>query len=342
MDIRLFKIIIPEDRVNHIFRKLLAPESQPERAVLQNWADGFVDRDNKFIQEFQTTFESSMWELYLNAVLRKIGASIDFTSSSPDFICTKDKMDFCIEATIAAPPKGGKPPFGSGAPVIMPKGLEKFNVESTLRICNAFTSKHSKYKNSYSKLPHVKHKPFIIALAPFDRPGSHFSANVPIMTALYGIYHDEQKTIDTGTKQVICTPVTSVIKNGDAKVTVSYFTSEQYSDISAVIYNPLATWGKIRALARNTDLLLKFITTHPSKDGSLNPETRIASNSTYNEHILDGIYVFHNPFAKYPLSIDIFKHSKVAQYYLDANNRLTINMSEDFLISRQVLNVKII
>ena len=41
-----------------------------ERAVLENWAQGFEDRDGKFVQEFQLTYESSFWELYLYAALR--------------------------------------------------------------------------------------------------------------------------------------------------------------------------------------------------------------------------------------------------------------------------------
>lgn len=31
---------------------------------------GFEDRDGKFVKEFQTTFNSSFWELYLFACLR--------------------------------------------------------------------------------------------------------------------------------------------------------------------------------------------------------------------------------------------------------------------------------
>jgi hypothetical protein len=40
--------------------------------VIADWAMGFQDRDNKFVKEFQTTFNSSFWELYLFACLKQV------------------------------------------------------------------------------------------------------------------------------------------------------------------------------------------------------------------------------------------------------------------------------
>ena len=39
-----------------------------ERHLVSNWTEGFVDRDEKIIKEFQTTFHSSFWEFYLFAL----------------------------------------------------------------------------------------------------------------------------------------------------------------------------------------------------------------------------------------------------------------------------------
>ncbi|MBS0288614.1 MAG: hypothetical protein JSS07_01085 [Proteobacteria bacterium] len=69
MDIDLFTPIVSTEKMHFIFKTLLEPSNAPEKNVLHGWAKDFIDRDNKFIQEFQTTFESSMWELYLNAAL---------------------------------------------------------------------------------------------------------------------------------------------------------------------------------------------------------------------------------------------------------------------------------
>jgi hypothetical protein len=56
--------------------------------VLNEWARGFKDRDGKFVKEFQTTFDSSFWELYLFAVMKQLQLEVDFSFTSPDFVIT--------------------------------------------------------------------------------------------------------------------------------------------------------------------------------------------------------------------------------------------------------------
>ncbi len=104
----LFAPIIPEDKQHGIFRMLMHPAHGPERAVIESWAAGFIDRDGKFVKEFQTTFESSFWELYLHAMLKSMGMKIDYSCHAPDFVITAP-TPFVMEATIAAPPQGGLP-----------------------------------------------------------------------------------------------------------------------------------------------------------------------------------------------------------------------------------------
>ncbi|AXI08430.1 hypothetical protein CUC15_05640 [Oceanobacillus zhaokaii] len=69
--------------------------------VIQDWSEGFEDRDNKIIKEFQTTFHSSFWEIYLYAVFKKLDYFIDMSVSRPDFILYKNNQKVLIEATTA-------------------------------------------------------------------------------------------------------------------------------------------------------------------------------------------------------------------------------------------------
>lgn len=55
--------------------------SGPEREVLSGWASGFRDRDGKFVKEFQTTYNSSFWELYLFAAFKDLGCTADLRTS---------------------------------------------------------------------------------------------------------------------------------------------------------------------------------------------------------------------------------------------------------------------
>ena len=56
------------------------------RSVIETWADGFVDRDNNFVNEFQTRFNPCFWELYIFACLKELGLAADFAFSSPYFV----------------------------------------------------------------------------------------------------------------------------------------------------------------------------------------------------------------------------------------------------------------
>ena len=96
---QLFEPIVPESQQHANFRSLLRQQNPHTFDVLQDWARGFVDRDGKFVHEFQTTFNSSFWELYVYAVLKKYGLPVDFTKTRPDFFIPS--QNFNIEATIA-------------------------------------------------------------------------------------------------------------------------------------------------------------------------------------------------------------------------------------------------
>lgn len=330
----LFSPVTTGDKLHPIFKLISKPEYQAERDVLNDWAKDFLDRDGKFIHEFQTTFESSMWELYLHALLKELGASIDFTHHAPDFVANLDR-DICLEATIAAPAQNGPSPFGHSSEDI-PEDLSEFNRQAVLRLCNSLSSKIRKYRDSYSKLSHVEGKPYVIGLASFDRPFSHLAGHRPIMTALYGVYFDEEATIESGSETVIQIPVDGVVKNESSTVPVGYFQSDEFSEVSAVIYSSLATWGKIRALADDDSAMSIYTSYHPPVDGTLIPEIKRMKKCDYEEHLVDGLHIFHNPFAEHPLGVETFNHERVAQYFIDRENGLEIIAPDDFLLLRHL------
>lgn len=283
----LFTPIVGESQQHPVFRRLCAADHAPERAVLLEWSRGFIDRDGKFVKEFQTTFESSVWELYVFACISTLGGRVDFSHARPDFVTTFERERLCIEATIAQPPKGGQPAFGDGPPDL-PDDLNEFNRDATVRFCNRFTVKADRYVDKYAALKHVADKPYVIAFAPFDRPASQLAHNRPILAALYGTYFDEEQTIATGSIDVIRYPVSAVNKSGDTDLPLGYFCNPLYAHVSAVMYSPIAGMGKIRALAENPKDQLFFTTLHPNPD-SIEPHVRQTPGSAYSEHVLDGL-----------------------------------------------------
>lgn len=318
-----------------IFRRLMEDEYAPERAVLENWAKGFEDRDGKFVQELQLTFESSFWELYLNAALRTWGLVPDMAFTSPDFVIPQPTW-LTMEATIAAPPKGGAPAFGYDVRDI-PGDFSKFNADAAVRICNSFDAKARRYRNYYSALPHVSGAPFVIAIAAFDRPLAHFAASRPVIAAIYGLYHDEAATLRDA-ERVASYNVATAAKSETVDIPVGLFCDDSYSEVSAVIYSSLATWGKMRALADNPTALTIYRSFHP-KEGSLFPEVRTAQKCDYQENLMDGLWVLHNPFAKHPIADGVLSHPRVAEVRVAQDGELQITAPDDFLLLRMLMSV---
>lgn len=334
----LFKPIVPEERLHPAFKQLLAPENEEERRLLQAWSEGMPDRDGKFVKEFQLTFESSLWELYVHAVLKELDCKVDFTRPSPDFSVV-DPCRFTIEATVTRPEADGKSPVGWSIDDI-PTDFTEFNQQATLRICNSIREKLARFRSSYAHLPHVQHSPFVLAIGAYDRPGSHLAAARPMIAALYGVYHDEQLAIDNKLDFVPSYEVTGASKKSGANVPLGMFNDGSHSEISAVIYSCLATWGKIRALAKNPRYALHFTSFHPS-EGSIQPRVFETPGAEYPEHLCDGLYVFRNPYAKVPLPPGAFDHPRMARSVALPGNDFDFDGPDDFLLARFVRTIKL-
>ena len=334
----LFAPLVAEERRHPIFSKLQQPEYLAEREVLNHWSEGFVDRDGKFVKEFQTSFESSMWELYIFACIKELGGKVEFGHIAPDFVTTIADQDLCIEATVARPARGSPNAHGAGMPYPL-NDLHAFNAESMLRICNSFERKAKKFVDSYGSFPYVQGKPYVIALAPFSSPHSHLSVDRPIAAALYGIFADEEATLSLGLPEMLQYPVNAVAKNSSTDVDLGYFCDGNYDFVSAVIYSPIANWGKIRALAVAPNACTIYDTLHRNPN-SLAPRFRRAKKRDYTEHLLDGLYIFHNPFARIPLDPTTFCHERVAQVVFE--DRLTPRLIAplDFLQVRMLYSLR--
>lgn len=337
-NINLFEDVVSLEKQHPMYIMMKEERYKPEREVINQWAEGFQDRDNKFAKEFQTSFEPCLWELYLFAYLKELGLRCDFSYDAPDYIV--NDPEFCIEATIALPAQGDLGAHGFRMED-MPRDFNKFNSEASIRLSNSFISKVKKLRSRYSLLPQCKEKPFVIAIASFDRPFAHFAAARPILATLYGLYYDEEATIESGAKSIISYNVDAAVKKENVNIDMGLFCTPAYSDVSAVIYSSLATWGKVRALADNPSAFTIYTSFTP-KENSLYPEVHQATKSDYVEHLADGLYILHNPFAKYPLPKDILSHPRIAQGYVEPDGYVNFIAPDDFLLLRflQSLNFK--
>ncbi|VFQ44157.1 hypothetical protein [Desulfoluna butyratoxydans] len=86
---KLFEPKYKDEKLNRYFKQIITEDVyKPALESIEEWAGGFSERkkeSDKFIKEFQISFSSSLWELYLNKAFKLLGFSIDYSKESPDF-----------------------------------------------------------------------------------------------------------------------------------------------------------------------------------------------------------------------------------------------------------------
>lgn len=334
---QLFEPVVDEDRQHANFRSFLSLRNGYVLDVFNDWARGFADRDGKFVREFQTTFNSSFWELYIFAVLKKFGMNVDFSKASPDF-CIPN-LNLNIEATVASNPQSDEPEHAH-LDKRPPPDFNTFNMKTIIRMANSLTSKYNKFSSTYSKLDHVKNSAYVVAITNFDQPYSFMACQRPIEAVLYGYYVDEEKFIASGGREGTLKgeELRQVFKDNGSPIELGMFTTPAFREISAVIFSGCANMGKVRALSSDpgADIFFTALRFNPN---SVRPHVIRQPKHRYEESLLDGLRVYHNPFALNPLDPAIFRHRSVLQWYFQGDEEI-IEQHEGQLLFRYVMTLR--
>jgi len=341
----LFTPVVPPKRFHPNFANCIAKRNPYDEALLSKWAEGFIDRDNKFVEEFQTSFNSCFWELYLHAILKEAGCKIDFTHHAPDFV-VMDPVPFVVEATVALNANDALPECTPLDLNLRPRDLNEFNRVAMIRLLNSISEKTKKYHKSYQNQPHVTGKPFVLALTPFDQPFFYLQVQRAIEAVLYDYYVDEQEYIDNPSKfdSVRAKNLKAVRKSSTVELPLGIFNDAAHAHISAVLFNSSATWGKVKALSDDPYPLIYFSAARSDPYtgdffGFQGPK------AGYEETLFDGLRVYHNPYATHPLDWRVFQEPGAFQgvcvnpethewkYWMDrlplaARNLITLNVPD--------------
>lgn len=315
---------IPDDKLHQKFKTirnncLLTGEIE----VLNDWVQGFIDRDNKIVKEFQTTFHSAFWEFYLYALFKEAGLNIDFSKNRPDFVINSP-IDFYVEAVVSNIKEDAlgedSRTMGDILSMIEPTWLQKdFDEnlnESITRYSSAFSSKCKKYTEYCKDKDWNPSNPYVIALCGYERINYGNSYNYAMIALLYGEHFNAKKD-KYDKKQTIIKPGTN------ASIPLGLFLSGEYAHISAVIFSCTITIGKLTSLAisqkKSALTVNSVICVRRDED---EPKFKLNMVSSENpEYLTDGVFVFHNPFAKNPLPKDIFDNTNVVHYEFDLVNK---------------------
>jgi len=338
----LFTPIVDESRQHPHFKALIGPERAAGRAVLAAWAEGFPDRDGKMVQEFQLSFNSPFWEIYLYAVFRDYGFGFDWSHAAPDFRLIREGHSFLVEA-VTANAAQGKPnewdlQFSLASPQNLNFDIEALNREAMVRLANAIHGKARKLTDSYSKLPHVARKPFVLAVAPFEQPHFNHQYSRPIMSVLYDHYVDEPAYMRDPAAFPNGPPTRHlgfVTKDNGADIELGLFNDDRMRHISAVLFSCTATWGKVSALTPQTPEHQTIMRTVWGSTPDGRPIARVGRADEIGEVLSDGLQVYHNPFALHPLDPAFFRRRGVVQHYREeASMDWTVEGLEHSLMSR--------
>jgi hypothetical protein len=349
----LFRPIVEEQRFHPHFRALLDPLREADRTELLRWAEGFPDRDGKLVSEFQISFNSVFWEIYLYAAFRDYGFNFNWQHRSPDFAISCPSQNFVVEAVTANAAQGKLNEWDKTYRDIAELDIDRLNKEAMVRLSNSILSKYRKYERDYAALEHVKGKPFVLAVGPFEQPFFNYQYNRPIRAVLYDIYVDEPayaanpENFPNGPPDV---PLGYVTKENGSEVELGLFTDDRMRHVSAVIFSCTATWGKINALAPKTQGRHVLIESIWGSEPDGRPVPRVGTPSKIGETIIDGLQIYHNPHAIHPLDPAVFRRIGVVQEYVDSATskwmleettrslffRLTHNFTADESLSRDV------
>jgi hypothetical protein len=316
----IFSILpdISDEKLHDKFKLLLMPEFHEHRSIIQKWVDGLIDRDNKIVKEFQTTFHSSFWEFFLFALFKELGFELDQTHGRPDFIIKKPE-EIYIEAVISNIKANGVPEKERGIEDLISMFIPPYEQtdyysildEAIIRQANAIHSKKNKFVQNYVKCDWInKKKPYVVALSSYDQINYGREYIYPMMALLYGMYYcpekeeyeirDSIKKVETG-----------------ADIPIGIFNNLDYADISAVLYSSTVTIGKISSLNISNggyspnDVYSLY---RDYDDIKVPYKLNIVSPQS-PECLSDGIFIFHNPNAKNNLSLDYFAGLNITQYY---------------------------
>lgn len=294
-----FRIL--RDKRTHIAAKLLISEIMPY----------FFDVDKNFIEQFQTTgFDARLWELYLFCYFNEEGLKINREHNAPDFYLSNGDIDIGLEAVIC-----GRSSNEDNKQVLNPDILREKMKAMPAKFSNTLYSKLS-HKNSgerYWEFSHTKGKPFVIAIADFHEDQSMLWSGSSLQICLYGYQYKHD--FDDNGKLIVIPEKVKLCKENGSEIPAFFF-QENAENVSAVIHSSSGTVSKFNRIGKQCGfgsneviMLRKGTFYNPNANASEPLIFEYIVNEDNSETWSEGISIYHNPNAKYPLPEDFFPNA---------------------------------
>lgn len=324
-----FSLKKPREQINSDFLILAEEECYSSaRGIIEPMMHWYEDLDGNFIEQFQTTgFNARIWELYLFATFREMGYKIDNIHAIPDFNCVGAMGEFKVEATTV------NPTLENG--VIVPPPPRKTENEFNQYLREYMPIKYgsaliSKLAKKYWEKPNVLGKPLLFAIQDFSSPELRVPVSSSLENYLYGYNHDYKH--DDGGRLIITPRKIDVHQWGNKEIPSGFFDLPDAKYVSAVIFNSSATiskfnrMGKLAGFGSNRVHMIRKGTAYNHEENAAEPKIFVfdLSSPDYSETWVEGLNVYHNPNAIYPVYPPMFPGA--------AHHRLLPNGQIDSLI----------
>lgn len=340
----LFTPVVPIVKQHPFFIKLAGEDSFiPAKTVINELMPHFKDIDGNFIEQFQSTgFDARLWELYLNTYLAEEQLFFDREHHAPDFIVKKYGKQVSIEAVIVGRKPDNPASFLRTQPNILhPSDIaEKHKNEMPIKFGSPL---FSKLKKEYWKLDHVKGNPLVFAIADFhDDQSMQWSSNA-LINYLYGVKHDFYH--DKNGQLIISAKKIEKHQIGEKVIPSGYFFQPDAENVSAVLFSASGTISKFNRIGRQAGFGPKNIMMH--RIGTCHdhdPNSSLPKMFSYqvttesNETWAEGLSMFHNPNAKYPVPEELFP--SIAHHYFE-NGQIISKLPDFHPYASMTINMKI-
>lgn len=302
--------------------------------LMMRW---YNDVDGNFIEQFQTAgFDQRIWELYLYATFVEARYDISDEFVAPDFCCSGLEGEFCVEAVTIGKSQGEGEEVNATLLTTDEKITEYLEHYMPIRFGTALTKKRKKKHKGqhYWDLPHVKGKPFALAIADFSSPMSMTMTRSALELYLFGYRHKEERNED-GSLHIITERVQRHHwKN--KKMPSGFFRQQESKNISAVIFNNSGTLAKFNRMGVSCgfgagDVLLireGTMANHDPNASKPNFFKVVVNAAGYEESWIEGMDVYHNPNADIALPPEFLANA--SHHFLLEDGQVETRTSAEF------------
>jgi len=324
----LFIPKVKKSKLNPYFKMISeSPYHSAARNVINEIMPHFFDVDGNFVEQFQTTgFDARLWELYLFCYFNEECLQISREYFAPDFLLRLKEQVISVEAVIVADKNPNK---------VSTKFPEPEEIANEKEFMPAWWGSplYSKLKHEdksgrhYWEYEHTKGKPFVIAIADFHEIFSMTWSQSSLITYLYGYEYGYE--YDLKGNLIIHPKKVKEHNKGEGRSTIpsGFFSQENSENVSAVLNTSCATISKFGRIGKqcgfdeNNILMFRQVSfNNPNPNADRPNIIGYFVTEENSEPWSEGVTIFHNPNAKYPLPWEFFPNA--VHYYLREDNML--------------------